>query len=66
MKVQVLETRRTPKGLALAVVRAGNKVGEVLADASVTQTGPGELRPELRVQAGRMSAVLKVYQNSES
>ena len=60
MKVQVLQVRKTAKGLNIAHIQCGQLIGTALATDDVT--GPGEytLKSTLRVIKGEITPLVRV------
>lgn len=60
MKVDVLQVRRSPKGLNVAHVKCGQLFGDVLATDDVTEPGEYEMKVTLRVVQGRLVPLIRV------
>jgi hypothetical protein len=60
MLCQVLQIRKTQGGMNIAHVNVGPYFGDVPAEDAVKE-GPADLRTKLRIRAGRIEAVLRVY-----
>jgi hypothetical protein len=63
MKCEILAVRMQGN-LKIAHVQAGEKFGDCLAGDGA-KAGPGVLKPELRIRAGRFEAIVKVQNRKQ-